>query len=133
MAVALLGASSAPQTVHAQLPSMGPDTSALSGNWRATAVATQWNGNFTMILKLQQLGDSLQGTYELGYSGRVVEPPVDLYGHVQNGRLSLHDRGDQFLFEGRASGSHLNGRLAHGSRERASAVSITFNRVVDQD
>jgi hypothetical protein len=108
------------------------DTVTLSGRWRAAAVAPAWNGNFTMTLDLEQLDDSLQGTYEIVYSDRVITSATDIHGHVKGGRMQLYDRYDNFFFDARFDATHLNGRLSHGARERGSAVPITFSRVRDR-
>jgi len=107
--------------------SMGADS--VAGEWMAKATNPQWNGRFVLILTLQQLGDSVFGTYQLELDNATLYPPADLWGHFRAGRLTLEDRADRIWLSVALRGKRMDGRLAAGSSKRASAFPVSFARV----
>jgi hypothetical protein len=101
----------------------------VGGEWTAKGSDPGWNGRFVLHLILQQAGDSVYGTYQFDVDAAAVVPPTDVFGHIRNGRIELQDRADKFWLSATARGNRLNGRLAGGSHNRASAMSVSFTRV----
>jgi hypothetical protein len=101
----------------------------VAGEWKAQGSDPGWNGRFTLHLLLTQIGDSVSGTYQFELDRATVVPPADVFGHIRGGKLELGDRADRLWLLVTPRGDHLDGRLAGGSRQRASAIPISFTRV----
>jgi hypothetical protein len=122
---------------HIRFPDMMPmnrvaataPADSVTGEWKANGSDPGWNGRFVLHLILQQVGDSVSGTYQFELDRATVVPPADVFGRFRAGRLELVDRADRFWLSVTLRRDHLDGRLAGGSRNRASAVSISFERV----
>ena len=129
-----LAASAFTVSRHHPAPSTSPVVSAaasdsVGGEWTAKGSDPGWNGRFVLHLILEQAGDSVYGTYQFDVDAAAVVPPTDVFGHIRNGRIELQDRADKFWLSATARGNRLNGRLAGGSHNRASAMSVSFTRV----
>ena len=101
----------------------------IAGEWKARGSDPGWNGRFVLRLILQQAGDSVFGTYQFEFDNVTAVPPADVFGHIRAGRLELQDRADRFWLSATLRRDHLDGRLAGGSRNRGSAISISLERV----
>lgn len=101
----------------------------VSGEWRAKGADPGWNGRFVLHLTLQQLGDSVTGTYAFEFDGAGVSPVVDVAGSMRDGNLQVGDRGGKFWLTARLRRDHLDGRLAGGERHQSTAIPISLERV----
>lgn len=109
------------RTTSASRTRTSADSVTLTGTWRGRANSAGFNGEFTMTMELEQIGDSVHGTYRLDYRARNVTPPDDITGHIKGDRVLLEDHRDQFWFDARFDRTHLNGRLA---RDRARGAKL---------
>jgi hypothetical protein len=101
----------------------------VAGEWTARGADPSWNGRFVLHLVLQQIGDSVSGTYQFDLDGVPALPPADLAGRIRSGRLQLVDRADSFWLSAALRRDRLSGQLAGGTRKRSSAIPISFDRV----
>src|SRR5512143_623422 len=106
-----------------------PVADSVAGEWKANGHDPRWNGRFTLVLALEQVGDSLHGTYRFELERAMVTPPADIFGRIRGNKIQLQDRADKFWLDATLGGTRMTGRLAGNSRERANALPIVFERV----
>ena len=104
-------------------------TDSVAGNWQAKGSDPQWDGRFVLRLPLEQVGDSVNGTYQFNVDAAAVTPPADVFGAIRNTKLRLEDRNDKLWLSLTLRRGRLDGQLAGGSSRRAYAVPISFERV----